>query len=211
MNKEEKIKEDLSYSSEESVVALIGPIASGKGTVADLLINQEGYTPFNYGDVIFEERTRLGLKEERKNSNAVGASLRLRFGNDVIARKIAASIQKFRNQKLLQKILIDGLRHPDEIVWVKKNLGAQVVGINASQEVRYQRSVKRNRIVDPKLRADFNEVDEEDRGVNIQDHANQTDACLKLADIIIENNDEDIEEYIKKFREGLKALGILNK
>src|SRR5947207_8448422 len=128
-NKQAKIERGT--KGKESIIAIIGPIAAGKGTAADLLI-QQGYIPFNYGDVIFKERTARGLPEERKNSNAVGADLRLQFGNDIIARRIGESIQLYRDQgESGQKILIDGLRHPDEVTWVKENLGAHVIGITA--------------------------------------------------------------------------------
>lgn len=191
----------------ESVIVIVGPIAAGKGTAAGLLIQQD-YVPFNYGDVIFQERTARGLPEERKISNAVGADLRLQFGNDIIARRIVESIQLFRDQGLGQKILIDGLRHPDEVAWVKENLGARVIGITASPEVRYQRTLRRNREVDPKSLQGFNEVDQEDRGLTSNDHGNQTDACLCLADIIIENSDENLEDFKRKFYEIFKSLDI---
>jgi len=192
---------------EHSVIALVGPIAAGKGTVAELLIKR-GYVSVNYGDVIYEERTKRGLKEERKNSHAAAASLRVEFGNDIIARRIDESVRKLRDQNLGNKILIDGLRHPDEVNWVRSNLGAVIIGITANPEIRYQRAVKRNRLVDPKSPEGFAEVDEEDRGVNSPEFGNQTDACIQLADIIVENNDEDVQGYIIRFNLALQQLGI---
>lgn len=195
------------YQPTERIITLVGPIAAGKGTVADILLAQ-GYAPFNYGDVIYTERTKRGLKEERKNSNAVGAILRTEFGDDIIARKIGQSIREMREQKLLQKILIDGLRHPAEVTWVKENLGSKIIGITAPQEVRFERVLKRNRIVDPRSLDDFRIVDEEDRGVGASEHANQSDGCLALADVVINNDNEDVQEYIRKFYEALRELGI---
>jgi dephospho-CoA kinase len=189
-----------------SIIALVGPIAAGKGTAAELLI-QQGYAPFNYGDVIYEERTALGLKEERKISNAVGAGLRLKFGNDIIARRIAGSIERFIEEEQGQKILIDGLRHPEEVLWVKENLGAQVIGVTALPEIRFERTLNRNRAVDPKSFEGFVEVDHEDRGIDSKTHENQSDSCVLLADIVIENNDDDLEEYKRKIHEGIQSLG----
>jgi dephospho-CoA kinase len=188
-----------------SIIVLVGPIAAGKGAAADLLIKQ-GYTSFNYGDVIYEERTALGLKEERKISNAVGAGLRHTFGNDIIARRITDAIEKFLEQKQGQKILIDGLRHPAEVRWVKDNLQAQVIGITASPEVRYQRTLARNRMVDPKSPEGFEAVDHQDRGINAQAHENQSDSCVALADIVVENNGADLEEYMRKISQAFTTL-----
>lgn len=199
--------EKLAPRPVESVITLVGPIAAGKGTVADILLAQ-GYTPFNYGDIIYIERTKRGLREERRNSNAVGAILRTQFGDDIIARKIGQSISEARGEKLLQKILIDGLRHPAEVSWVKENLGSQVIGITAPQEVRFERVLRRNRIVDPKSLEEFKAVDEEDRGIGASEHANQSDGCLTLADAVINNDNEDVKDYIRKFYNALKELGI---
>lgn len=103
--------------------------------------------------------------------------------------------------------MIDGLRHPDEVIWAKKNLGAHIIGISASSDVRFQRVLRRNRIVDPKSPEGFAEIDQEDRQ-GLHEYGNQSDACLRLADIIIENNDEDIEGYKKRFNEALRSLSI---
>lgn len=190
-----------------SIVVLVGPIAAGKGTAAELLIEQ-GYVPFNYGDIIYEERTAQGLSEERKHSNAVGASLRLRFGNDIIAKRIAESVEHFRKNRSKDKILIDGLRHPDEVMWMKENMDARVLGITASPEVRFQRSLQRGRVVDPKSPDDFIEVDHIDRGLHAESHENKSDACLLVADVVIENNGDDLSEYLAKIRTGLENLGL---
>ena len=190
-----------------SVIAVVGPIAAGKGTAANLLI-QQGYAPFNYGDIIYEERTARGLNEERKISNAVGADLRLQFGTDIIAKRLAAVIEKAKSSQPTPKILIDGLRHPDEVAWVKEHLSARVIGVTATPEVRYLRTLARNRVVDPKTPQGFTEVDQEDRGVGSKEHQNQSDGCLLLADVIIENNDDDLEAYQSKIHQALRNLGI---
>jgi dephospho-CoA kinase len=190
-----------------SVIAVVGPIAAGKGTAADLLV-RHGYAPFNYGDIIYEERTARGLKEERKISNAVGADLRLQFGTNIIAKRLAAAVEKARGLQATPRVLIDGLRHPDEVAWVKEHMGAQVIGVTATSEVRFLRTLARNRVVDPKTLQGFAEVDQEDRGVDSQKHQNRSDECLLLADIVIENNDDDIEVYLRKLHQALHDLGI---
>ena len=190
-----------------NVVALVGPIAAGKGTVAKIFI-ENGYVAFNYGDEIYKERTRRGLKEERKNSHAVALLLREEFGNEIIAIRLAEVINQYDWQKKERKILIDGLRHPDEVKWVKKNLMAKVLGVTAALEIRYQRALKRNAIVDPKSPEGFYEIDGEDRGIDPGLHGNHTDGCIQIADIVIENNGEDIEEYKNTFYESCSKIGV---
>lgn len=190
-----------------SIIALVGPIAAGKGIAAELLVEQ-GYAAFNYGDVIYQERTARGLKEKREISNAVGADLRLKFGNDIIARRIACAINCFIDQEHGQKIVIDGLRHPDEVLWVKKNLGARVIGVTADPEIRYARTLKRNRIVDPTSPEAFMQVDKGDRGIGSERHENQSDLCILRADIVIENDGDDLQVYKEKIYAALQKLGL---
>ena len=44
--------------------------------------------------------------------------------------------------------------------------------------------------------------------INEHKNRNQSDACLHLADVIIENNTENIEEYKREFYKALETLGI---
>ena len=122
------------------------------------------------------------------------------------ARRLAESIEKFLEQKQRQKILIDGLRHPDEVTWVKENLQAQVIGVTASPEIRYERTLKRGHVVDSKSREGFTEVDYEDRGIGSKTHENQSDSCVLLADIVIGNNTDDLETCKKRISEGIDLL-----
>lgn len=191
--------------SKLSAVILVGPIASGKGTVAEWL-KKDGYVSFSYGDLIGIERVARGLPAERKYSNLVGAIMRLEFGNEIFAKKISQLIDEHIKNNLGNKILIDGLRHPDEIEFLKKKLGAKVIGVTASQEIRYQRVLARKSVWDPTSLKEFREVDIVDRGVNADSHENQSDACLASADVVIENNGDNIEVYKKHFLKHAKNL-----
>ena len=82
-----------------STIALVGPIAGGKGTVGDILI-EKGYTPFTYRSVVQDEILRRGLPLERAVFQDVSDSLRLEFGTDILARRIAGVIEQERQEGL---------------------------------------------------------------------------------------------------------------
>ncbi len=203
----ERILPPEAINTPEPIIAVVGPIAAGKGTAVNILL-EAGFIAFNYGDIIGEERRKLGLPEERKNSNFVGAKLRSEFGKEVIAQRIGQEILRLKELQPRAKVLIDGLRHPAEVLWVKEHLGVKIIGITASLDLRFQRSLKRNRAVDPKSRSEFKEVDGIDRGILSNEYQNQSDACLALADFVIDNDGEDIQVYTAKIKEILRTLGV---
>ncbi len=53
------------------VIGLVGPIASGKGTISEYLKSQ-GFVYFSLSDVVREETVARGLEMSRKNLQDVG-------------------------------------------------------------------------------------------------------------------------------------------
>lgn len=190
----------------KTTIALVGPIAGGKGTVAGILL-EKGYSHFTYGEEVQKEIERRGLPLIRAVFQDVSDSLRLEFGADILARRIAAVIEQERLQGKAEKALIDGLRHPQEVGWLKEYYGTHVIGITASTEIRFQRLMERARPSDPITRESFDLVEQRDRGIGQPEHGQQGDACLRLADFVIENT-ETPEILEKKLQEVLINLGI---
>lgn len=190
----------------KTTIALVGPIAGGKGTVAEFLI-RKGYSHFTYGEEVKKEILRRGLPLERAVYQDVSDSLRLEFGNAILAKRMADSVEQERLQGRAEKAIIDGLRHPDEVTWLKEHNRAYVIGVTASPETRFQRLLERSRPSDPITREGFYIADNRDRGIDQPEYGQQGDACLSVADILIENTETN-ESLEGKLREALVNLGI---
>lgn len=188
--------------------ALVGPIASGKGTISEYLI-EKGFSHFQYGDEVRKEIRQRGLEipNARESFQAMSDSLRLELGTTILAQRMAAGIQTLRDQGQAQNAIIDGLRHPDEVQWLKENFNTYVIGVIVPATTRFQRLVERGRPSDTLTLQGFEVAELRDRGINQPAHGNQGDACLALADTIIENIGTK-NELEQKIQEILISKGI---
>lgn len=183
------------------VVGIVGPIASGKGMLVDTL-KKNGFKTFSLGDRVREEAGRLALPHDRSTLQDVGNALREKFGDDILVRQTE---KLFDTSKT--KIAIDGVRNPGEISYLQKQYNALIIGVNAPVEKRKNFSKKRKADADPISAEEFARVEKRDRGIGQTSHGQQVDACLKLCDIVIDNNGT-LEEFKEKIRKALDKLDL---
>jgi dephospho-CoA kinase len=191
----------------ESIIGVTGPIASGKGIIASRL-ESIGYSRVSLSDEVRKEARRLGLPDQREVLQNVGDSLRSEFGNNVLAQRVAQTIEEMRVKDPAQKVVVDGLRNPGEITYLQEHFGMYTIGVNADEEVRINRVVTRARESDPTTDTYALEVAmKRDMGVGQAENGNNVGECLKLADRIINNNGTK-DELNTELQEVLTELGI---
>lgn len=115
------------------VFGLVGPIASGKGTVVKILV-EKGYKPYSLSDRIREEITARGLEITRQNLNIVSNDLRKNLEANILAKRTVELIEKDNPEF----VVIDSIRNPEEVKYLKNSLQAKIIGITAPQEKRYE-------------------------------------------------------------------------
>jgi len=185
---------------DKKVIAVVGPIASGKGALIKLL-EEKGYTKISLSDVVREKAKEWSLEFTRKNLQDVGDKLRKNFGPAFLAELITHTIKKNPEKKYV----IDSVRNPAELAYLKKQLQAFVIGITASPEKRFELMKKRGSAWDPKTWEDFVKSEERDRGIGQADFGQQVEKCLQMADMVIDNNCS-FEEFQTNLRYFLKNL-----
>lgn len=183
-----------------TVIGLTGPLASGKEVVARQLI-EKGFSWYELSDPVREETQRRHLPQDRKTLQDVGNDLRQTFGNDILAKRLAGNIEKTGTSR----VVIDGIRNPGEIDFLKKKFNATIIGITASPAKRFQWSKTRGRRLDPMEKEAFATLERRDRGIGQEDYGQQVDACVAKADIVIENNGT-IEDLKKKMAAVLNMI-----
>lgn len=182
-----------------SVIGLVGPIASGKGTVAQIL-KELGFEYYSLSDRIREELTRRGLPITRQWLQDMGDELRLKYGEDILAERTL----EFLGASNSGRIVIESIRNPAEARLLKEQLGATIIGVNASPEIRYRRVVERNRGGEPVSWEEFLAMDGRETGKVTDSHKINIVGCLDLADHIIINEgtpDDLMDSLNRYFRE----------
>lgn len=179
---------------ERKVIAVVGPIASGKGSLIKLL-EEKGYECLSLSDVVREKTKAWGLDLTRKNLQDVGDKLRQKFGATILAELATQQIKKYPEKKFV----VDSVRNPSELSYIKTHFNAFVIGITASARKRFELMQKRGREWDPKTYEEFKELEERDRGVGQEEHGQQVEKCLAMADVVI-NNNGSLEEFNTSLR-----------
>ncbi len=121
------------------ILGLVGPIASGKGTVAKYLQEKQGANVYKFSTVLRDVLQRLHLDVSRKNLQDISTILRKSFGEDILAKTIAEDTEKDQGSL----VVVDGIRRWADITYLNKKDNFILVGVDADPKIRYQRLIKR--------------------------------------------------------------------
>ncbi|MDR2676605.1 MAG: AAA family ATPase [Endomicrobium sp.] len=161
------------------IVGLTGFCCSGKDTIAIYLTEKYGYEHYSLSDVIREMMVRISVEPSRENMISWGNQLRKNEGNGILARKV------LENNRLSSNCCITSIRHPDEVIELKKS-NFILVNVDATRHIRFSRMRSRNRAGDPSTIEKF--VEFEERELQIDGHGQQLMRTINMADITFVNN-----------------------
>jgi dephospho-CoA kinase len=174
------------------IIGIVGPIASGKGTIKEYLISKYGAKDCRFSTILRDVLKRLSLEINRDNLINLSTSLRQTFGQDLLAKVIMEDAKNIS----ANIVVVDGVRRMEDIQYLKKLDGFILLGIDADPKIRYQRLVSRNENVgdDKKTYEEF-----------LADHLRETEITIqevmKNAKTILNNNGTmtELESKIDKF------------
>ena len=166
------------------VVCLTGMPGAGKSTIVSKL-KEENYETFSLGDGVRAEAKRQNLEPTGENLGKLMLELRQKNGPGAIAELIKESIQKSNHEI----IIIDGIRSIHEINVLKETGNLKLLAVDASSETRFNFLTQRKRSDDPLTKEKFEERDNREISVGLQE-------IIKLADETIENNNVTIDELV---------------
>lgn len=193
-----KLKQYIVY------IGVVGQIAAGKGVLVDYLIKKLGFISFSLSSILHQELKKKGIKDfTRKTLQDMGDELRKKEGNDVLARR-AIEILKKKDKKYF---VIEGIRNPGEVEFLKKNPYFILIGVKAKRELRFKRMLKRAKPWDPKTYTDFVKVDRRDLGIGQKRSGQQVGKCLAYCDYILTNN-KDKKDFYRKIKKLIKSIKI---
>lgn len=183
-------------------IGVVGQIACGKGELKDFLVDKLGFTSFSLSSIVHDELHRKGIREiTRKILQDTGDELRKKFGDEVLAKR---AVQKTQKQGK-KKVVIEGIRNPGEIEFLKKIPHFILIGVKAKRELRFKRLLERNKPWDPKTWEEFLIVDRRDLGVGQKKSGQQVGKCLAYCDYVLTNN-KDVKDFQRKVKSLMKKL-----
>jgi len=187
------------------VIGLTGTIGSGKDIVREMLEKKLDTVSVRLSDLLETSALKkMGIKVTREMQQNLGDDLRQKYGTHVLA-KIAIDFMKKNNDVKV----IDGIRNSGEVDFLRQQFGDdfKLIAIDAPQQVRFERIVKRKRPIDPKTWEEFIVADERDQGKDQPEYGQQVRKCIEMADLIIQN-DGSMEEFKRKVEDAIKELRL---
>ena len=169
---------------------------AGKSTILSKL-KEQAYQPYNLGDGVRAEAKRRNLEPTGENLGKLMLELREKNGPGAVAELIKEPIQNSNHEI----IIIDGIRSIHEINVLKETGNLKLLAVEASSNTRFNFLSERKRSDDPLTREKFEERDNREISVGLQE-------IIKLADESIENNnvtiDQLVESAIKVFQNWIR-------
>ncbi|MEM5772679.1 MAG: AAA family ATPase [Candidatus Aenigmatarchaeota archaeon] len=183
------------------VIGITGTIGSGKEVVKEALARNFNCYSVSLSSVI---QAQMKNKADRKTLQDMGNELRKKYGNFILAKLATDYLQRDK-----EMIIVDGIRNPGEVDYLRKTFGNKffLIGVDASRELRWERIKARGREGDPKTWEEFLAADERDQGKGEPLYGQRVRECLQMADFLIVNDgtQEEVNEKINLFLEQLKA------
>lgn len=177
------------FADSPRLIGLTGTNGAGKGEAAAFFMTK-GYAYFSLSDVIRDKLNEDGLEATRDNLIRKGNDLRRSGGPDILARLVMA--------KVAGKSVIDSIRNPREVAFLKTQPGFILLAIDAPAELRFDRVRQRGRNESAGTLEDFVRKEAEENSGD--PGAQQIRATMRLADRTI-INDGALDELRRKLEE----------
>ncbi|MCL5970650.1 MAG: AAA family ATPase [Patescibacteria group bacterium] len=185
-------------SHKKLIIAIVGMPGAGKSEVTNYL-EKKGMPSVRFGDITDLGVKELGIDLTPENEKVFREKLRKELGMEAYAVKSEAKIEKLLENNNV--VVINGLYSWEEYIYLKNKFPNLVlIHVCAEPEIRYKRLA--NRSVRP---LNF----EESRGRDIAEiEGLSKGGPIAIADYMIENNSDNINDLYQKLDNLLKRLGI---
>ena len=156
-----------------SVIGIVGPIGSGKDTVADYISEKYGYTIFSFRDVVKDATEKAGLEATRENMQKVARELRDTQGEDIFAKLV---LEKLISSKC-ENAIVKELRTSGDVrtIWNHFKSEMKTIKVVAPTETRFERMKSRKRLGDPETLDEFREQEKKEEELGYTKAFNFTD------------------------------------
>ena len=184
------------------IIGLSGTLAAGKDTVAEYLVEREGFDHISLSVILRKIAMEKGLGIDLGNLTLLGNSLKDEYGPGYLVKRAK------KETDFNKDITVSSIRQPEEIEELKKEKNFFMIFVDADDEIRFNRLVKRGRVGDTNRFEKFQDL--EKKQLDGQSGGINLGKCREMADYVLENNGtlvefenkirvafEDIEKRVK--------------
>lgn len=175
----------------KKIIGIIGPVGSGKDTVAEYISKKLNINSFQISQPLKDIAKEKSIEPTRENL--------IRIGSDLVKEKGPAYLAELCLEKISGNSgIITGIRVLEIIDYLRENSDFVLLSIDADVEIRFKRSAERGKLGEAETLEEFIKKEElENSPPNVQ----RLLECMKLADYSITNEDslEDLFKEVDKF------------
>jgi dephospho-CoA kinase len=178
-------------NEKKTIIGITEAIGSGKDTVADYISEKLKIPAFQISQPLKDLAAEKGIEPNRENL--------IKLGNEVFREKGPNFFVEVLISKAPENLMIiSGSRIPSVLEYMRDNYNLILLGVTADPEIRFERSVLRDKLGEAK---NFEEFMEREKIENSPPNAQRIFECLEMSDYTIENNDslEVLYEKVDKF------------
>jgi len=172
----------------KTILGLTGKIGSGKDTVAKYLIGKYSGQSYSYSDALNEVLNIYNLPVTRENQQKLSTVLRQNFSEDILANAMEKKVINSTGPI----VAITNVRREADIADIKKLPNFYLIYVEADQQIRYERYVKRNQST-----GDSQMTFEEFQKKDSAESESQIEGLKDKADFVL-NNNGTVEDFYKQ-------------
>jgi len=188
--------------AQKAVIGLTGTIASGKDAAMQVLLKKYNCYHVTLSDVIRGELEKKKGPLNRMTLQDLGNNMRQQYGPHILA---LIAVEYLPRDKELT--VIDGIRNPGEVDYLKKKFGGKffMIATDAARERRFELMQKRGDPRDPRTFEEFVKMDDRDQGAGEPAYGQQVAKCMERSDFLVKN-DGDLAALEAKIDDVMKVI-----
>jgi dephospho-CoA kinase len=181
--------------SQFPIVGIVGPMGSGKETIADILKQNYNFPKFSASWVVRDFASKNGYGATRDELWKARQQMVAEFGSeDVLSYKTLEEITTaYCHNPAIPGASIEGVRFLADAKYYKQHPGTLLIGVEATPQTRLDRIRKRNRS------GDLTTIEEFENREAIEN--TQLTDIYTICDVVLPNDEsrEDLEQNVVEF------------
>ncbi len=184
------------------VLGLTGQTASGKGQVVKELVNRYGYKHYSIRSLLSSAVKEKNERINIENLGIIANLMRRDYGEDFLVKTLYNQIPTYQN-----KVIIESIRHPQEIVFLKKEIPwFFLIAVVSPLPIRWERTK-----ADKNLSCDLGYtkfLQLEERASNPENlYEQNVGECISKSDFVINNiyNRDEISKLLRGVMNAIEA------